>query len=187
MKIDFSHFSVAARNVVAIANEIKTLRGARGIDDIDLAVAISVVETQGLNELAKLDIGFSDLAKAIKINPLDITQKIGQTPVSVELQVPELDEYKNFTPSGRFVMHWLSNLACNTAIRNIQNNQDSYPLGDPTDLVVRPEHILFLALSNRTAAPSKLIEAAYHGVDLDPAKTLRERLGFKGCDITGSV
>lgn len=190
MKINFSHFNVAARNVVVIANTIKTLRRKQDIDDVDLAIAASAVESPAIDNIKQLGISFSSLCKQLKIDVnelrlnLQVKTKLGN-PFTSELLVPELDDYEDFTPSGRFIIHWLSNLALNTAIRNSrESNKDSFPLGDPSDLTVKPEHILFVALSNRGAAPSKLIEAVYHGADLDPAKTLRERLGFKSYDIT---
>ena len=182
MQINFSNFSVAARNVISIAHSIKILRGRRDIDDIDLTIAASTVKSPASDSLKELGIGFSELASALNIK--HITQRI-PTPINKELQVPELDDYKDFTPCGRFVVHWAPNLALNTACRNIRK-PDGFPLGDPTDLIVGPQHILFVALSNRTAPPSKLIENAYQGVDLDPARTLRENLGFKSCDVTNS-
>jgi len=182
MKVSFSRFNPAARSIVALANLISVKRERTRIDDDDLMLAIAAVESPASDALKRLDVNLPSLAKVVDFDPSGITQ----VALSGELPIPELDIYQDFNPSGAFVVRWAPTLALNTACRNVRENPDCFPLGEPADLIVRPEHILFVALLNKTAAPSKMVEKAYHGSSHDPAGILREDLGFISCDVTGA-
>lgn len=163
MKVDLTKFSPAARNIVAMARLISEQRGRKRIDDDDLMLATAAVESPVLDALKGLDVNFPSLAKTVDFDPSAITQ----TPLTVELPIPELDIYQDFNPSGAFVVRWAPNLATNSG-----------------DEITDPRHLLFVALVNKTAAPSKMVEKAYHGSSHDPVGILREKLGFLPYNVT---
>ena len=184
MKVSFPKFSQTGRATLILAEVLKNLRGQRFIDEEDLTVASLAFESPAKTELEKIGISFHSLTK--QIIPLDLgDMEIFETLTSSR---DSFDDYNDFTPSASFIVKWAPNLAFNTALRNFKEKSDGEnPLGNPVDLIVKPEHILFIALSNKNGKPSRLIEKVYEGVDSDPIRTIKEGLGFKGCDVTNQV